>query len=130
MQTPHGTLTGAEWRVMECLWNRAPQTGREITETLERSVGWSRSTCLTLLHRLEEKQAVAAKAEEGVKQFRPLIRREEAAVQETENFLERVYRGSLSLMVSTLTKKQALSQKEIEELQEVLNRLEEGKAHD
>ena len=103
MQTPHGTLTGAEWRVMECLWNRAPQTGREITETLERSVGWSRSTCLTLLRRLEEKQAVAAKAEEG---------------------------GSLSLMVSTLTKKQALSQKEIEELQEVLNRLEEGKAHD
>lgn len=115
---------------MECLWNRAPQTGREITETLERSVGWSRSTCLTLLRRLEEKQAVAAKAEEGVKQFRPLIRREEAAVQETEDFLERVYRGSLSLMVSTLTKKQALSQKEIEELQEVLNRLEEGKAHD
>ena len=51
-------------------------------------------------------------------------------MQETENFLERVYRGSLSLMVSTLTKKQALSQKEIEELQEVLNRLEEGKAHD
>ena len=130
MQTPHGTLTGAEWRVMECLWNRAPQTGREITETLERSVGWSRSTCLTLLRRLEEKQAVAAKAEECVKQFRPLIRREEAAVQETEDFLERVYRGSLSLMVSTLTKKQALSQKEIEELQEVLNWLEEGKAHD
>ena len=130
MQTPHGTLTGAEWRVMECLWNRAPQTGREITETLERSVGWSRSTCLTLLRRLEEKQAVAAEAEEGVKQFHPLIRREEAAVQETEDFLERVYRGSLSLMVSTLTKKQALSQEEIEELQEVLNRLEEGKTHD
>ena len=130
MQTPHGTLTGAEWRGMECLWDRAPQTGRELTEELEQSVGWSRSTCLTLLRRLEEKQAVAAEADGGVKQFRPLIRREEAAVQETENFLERVYRGSLSLMVSTLTKKQALSQEEIEELQEVLNRLEEGEAHD
>ena len=41
-------LAPAEWNIMECLWERAPQTGRELTEQLEASMGWSRSTTLTL----------------------------------------------------------------------------------
>lgn len=28
-------LAPAEWNIMECLWERAPQTGRELTEQLE-----------------------------------------------------------------------------------------------
>lgn len=27
-------LAPAEWNIMECLWERAPQTGRELTEQL------------------------------------------------------------------------------------------------
>ena len=50
-------------------------------------------------------------------------------MQETEDFLSRVYQGSLSLMVSTMTQKQALSQEELDELYEILQKLEE-KAHD
>ena len=34
-------LAPAEWNIMECLWERAPQTGRELTEQLEASMGWS-----------------------------------------------------------------------------------------
>lgn len=44
-------LAPAEWNIMECLWECAPQTGRELTEQLEASMGWSRSTTLTLLRR-------------------------------------------------------------------------------
>ena len=122
-------LTDAEWRVMEPLWQHEPQTGRELVEALEKIAGWNRSTTLTLLRRLEGKQAVADETQNGVKAFRPLIRREEAALQETEDFLSRVYQGSLSLMVSTMTQKQALSQEELEELYKILQELEE-KAHD
>lgn len=122
-------LTDAEWRVMELLWQHEPQTGRELVEALEKIAGWNRSTTLTLLRRLEGKQAVADETQYGVKAFRPLIRREEAALQETEDFLSRVYQGSLSLMVSTMTQKQALSQEELEELYKILQELEE-KAHD
>ena len=125
----HINLTDAEWRVMELLWQHAPQTGRELVEALEKIAGWNRSTTLTLLRRLEGKQAVADETQNGVKAFRPLIRREEAALQETEDFLSRVYQGSLSLMVSTMTQKQALSQEELEELYKILQELEE-KAHD
>ena len=125
----HINLTDAEWRVMELLWQHEPQTGRELVEALEKIAGWNRSTTLTLLRRLEGKQAVADEMQNGVKAFRPLIRREEAALQETEDFLSRVYQGSLSLMVSTMTQKQALSQEELGELYKILQELEE-KAHD
>lgn len=121
-------FTEAEWKVMECLWEKSPRTGREITERLEERTGWRRSTTLTLLQRLEAKGAVeSARGGGGRKTFLPLLRREDAALQETEDFLGRVYKSSLSLMVSSLTKKQALSQEEINELYAILREMEGGK---
>ena len=118
-------LTEAEWSVMECLWDNRSLTGREATELMEDKMGWSRSTTLTLIRRMEAKGAVEGVKTAGVKAFRPLIRREDAALEETENFLDRVYKGSLSLMVSAFTKKQKLSQEEINELHSILNALGE-----
>ena len=117
-------LTSAEWSVMECLWERAPLTGREVTELMRERCGWSRSTTLTLLSRMEAKGAVAGDSDIGKKSFHPLVCREDAALQETEDFLGRVYKGSLSLMVSSLTRKQSLSQKEIDELYAILKETE------
>lgn len=121
----HMSMTEAEWQVMERLWAQAPRTGRELCEELRAATGWSRSTTLTLLRRLEEKGAAAAQSEGGVKQYRPCIPREEAAVRETEHLLERVYQGSVSLMVSSLVKKQTLSQAEIDKLYALLQEMEE-----
>ena len=117
-------LTSAEWSVMECLWERSPLIGREVTELMHERYGWSRSTTLTLLSRMEAKGAVIGDSDTGKKSFRPLVCREDAAVQETEDFLGRIYKGSLSLMVSSLTRKQSLSQEEIDELYAILKELE------
>ena len=122
-------LTEAEWMVMECLWEKSPQTGREIVDWLNQKMGWTRSTVLTMLRRLEAKGAVAGDTEREVKTFYPLIAREEVAVRETESLLERAYKGSLSLLVSSLTKKQSLPQKEIDELYAILREME-GKQSD
>lgn len=124
------SLTQAEWSVMECLWAAGPLTGREVTQRMEKTCGWSRSTTLTLLSRLEAKGALeSVPAEKGPKVFSSLLRREDAALGETKDFLDRVYQGSLSLMVSALTKKQALSREELDELYEMLKGLEEDR-HD
>ncbi len=123
-------LTQAEWTVMEQLWECAPQTGRALTDALAESVGWSRSTTLTLLKRLEDKGAVGSADHGGKKTFVPLLAREDAAAHETEDFLSRVYHGSVKLMVSALTEKKALSQSDIDELYEMLRELEGGNAHD
>ena len=118
------SLSEAEWKVMEALWEDAPATGRVLCERMEREMGWKRSTTLTLLRRMGAKGAVETRQEGPVQTFAPLLRREEAALRETESFLDRVYRGSLSLMVSTLSRKQALSQKEIDELYALLKEAE------
>ena len=117
-------LTEAEWMVMECLWEKSPRTGRETVDWLNRKMGWTRSTTLTILRRLEAKGAVAGDTERELKTFCPLIAREEVAVRETESLLERAYKGSLSLLVSSLTKKQSLPQKEIDELYAILREME------
>ena len=127
MEQPKIRLTEAEWSVMECLWTHSPLTGREAVAQLKERCGWSRSTTLTLLRRLEEKGAVSADPADPVKRFRPLIRRADAAAQETEDFLGRVYHGSVSMMVSALTKKEALPQSEIDELYALLQELEGDK---
>jgi BlaI family penicillinase repressor len=123
------TLTEAEWTVMECLWEKSPRTGRETVSWLDQKMGWTRSTVLTMLRRLEAKGAVAGDTEGELKTFRPLIAREDVAVRETENLLDRAYKGSLSLLVSSLTKKQSLPQNEIDELHAILREME-GKKDD
>ena len=52
------------------------------------------------------------------------IQREDAALHEAEDFLSRVYHGSVSMLVSSLTKKQALSKAEIVQLHAILDEME------
>ena len=118
-------LTEAEWQVMETLWTASPRTGREITDGLHEKKGWSRSTTLTLLRRLEDKDAVRGVTEGGMKHYSPLIGREDAALRETEHLLERIYQGSVSMMVSSLARKQTLPQEEIDKLYAILREMEE-----
>lgn len=124
MNTKKINLTSAEWSVMEYLWEKSPLTGRDMTQQMHEQMGWSRSTTLTLLSRLEAKSAVISDSQVGKKTFRPLLRREDAAMQETKELLGRVYNGSLSLMVSSLTRKQSLPQEEIDELYAILREME------
>jgi len=121
------SLTPTEWHLMECLWEKAPRTGREATEFLHKQVGWTRSTTLTLLRRLTEKGFVRCDAGDGVKIYSPLIQREGAVMRETEDFLSRVYKGSVSMMMSAVTKRQHLTQEEINELYGILRQAEEAK---
>lgn len=126
MKKEHINLTEAEWSVMECLWEHSPRTGREVTQDLAEKEGWNRSTTLTLLSRLESKGAVSSNSEGSKKMFSAVLQREDATMRETEDFLSRVYKGSLSLLVSSMTKKKALSQNEINELYAMLKELEGG----
>ncbi|MBQ4650503.1 MAG: BlaI/MecI/CopY family transcriptional regulator [Firmicutes bacterium] len=119
-------LSDMEWKVMELLWEKGPVTGREAVECLEKAMGWSRSTTLTHLRRMEAKGAVCSQMDGGLKTFTALIPREEAALAETEDFLSRVYKGSLSMMVSAFTQKQSLSRAEIDQLYEILEKMEGG----
>ncbi len=121
------SLTNTEWNLMECLWDLSPRTGREAADYLREHVGWTRSTTLTMLRRMAEKGLIRCEEKNGVKVYSPLVKREDAVRRETDDFISRVYKGSVSLMMSAVTKRQELSKEEIEELYAILRAAEEGK---
>lgn len=124
-------LTPAEWHVMACLWERSPRSGRETVEYLAKTTGWSRSTTLTMLRRMDEKGFITSEDDaNGIRVYRPALNQDEATMQQTEDFLHRVYHGSIGMMLSAFTKKQSLSQSEINELYAILDKAKEDTRND
>ena len=119
-------LTNSEWYVLDCLWERSPMTVMELVAALGTRLGWAKSTTITTLRRMEDKGLVHCDLEGRTKHYTPMVSRDRAARRETRSFLDKVYRGSVGLMMSALAEDQALSKAEIDELYEILRKAEEG----
>ena len=115
-------LQQSEWYIMEKLWEEHPRTIVQLYHALKETPGWSKSTVNTLLGRMVHKGILYYEEGSKARQYYPAIRREDAALAETESLLQRVFHGSVSMMINTLVKKDALSDKEIEELYEILQK--------
>ncbi len=120
-------LSEAEWKVMNLLWENAPQTIMQITNHFKTTTGWTKHTVMTFLRRMEEKGAVHYEEGERARRYYPDIEKTEAVFQETEEFLDKVFGGRLGLMLNTMVERKPLSGEEIEELYEILRKAEEGK---
>lgn len=118
-------LSEAEWKVMSLLWQDAPQTMMQLTNHFKETTGWSKHTIMTFLRRMEEKKAIHHEEGERAKLYYPDINREEAVMQETEEFLEKVFDGRMGLMLNTMVEKKGLSKDEIAEMYEILRRAQE-----
>ena len=123
---PDVTLTNSEWYVLDCLWEHSPLTVMELVERLSQKVGWAKSTTITTLRRMEEKGLVHCEVTGRTCHYRPSVERRQAVRRETRSFLNKVYRGSVGLMVSAMAQDKALTRKEIDELYEILGQAEEG----
>ena len=123
-------LSASEWNVLNCLWADSPRTVMQLVAELERSVGWAKSTTITTLRRMEEKGLVRCEVIGKGKSYTPAVEREQAVIFETRSFLERVYRGSVGLMMSAMARRQELSPEEITELREILAQAERRETHD
>lgn len=117
-------LSASEWNVLNCLWVDSPRTVMQLVAELERSVGWAKSTTITTLRRMEEKGLVRAEQSGRGKSYTPAVEREQAATAETRSFLDRVYQGSVGLMMSAMAKRQELSAGEVAQLRAILDQLD------
>ena len=115
-------LTNAEWKVREQLWETSPRTITQMVSALKDSTGWSKSTVIKLLERMEAKDAVYYREGGRARLYYPASPREEAALPETETVLQKVFGGEVSRMVNTMAERQVLTQKEIDELYAVLEK--------
>ena len=120
-------LSETEWKLMDELWEEPPKTITQLTRALEEDTGWGKNVIITMLKRLEAKGAVRHEEGERAKQFYPAVSREDTALEETRGCLNRVYSGSLGLMVDAMVNSRSLSDREIEELKGILKKAEEGR---
>ena len=119
-------LTNSEWYVLDCLWERSPQTVMELVGALGERLGWAKSTTITTLRRMEDKGLVLCRTQGRTKHYSPAVSKDRAVRRETRSFLDKVYQGSVGMMVSAMAEDKALSRAEIDELYEILRRAEEG----
>ena len=113
-------ISEAEWQVMEVLWDEAPLPSSEIIKRLDPHTNWNPKTIHTLIGRLVKKKVVGLKNDNPPYLYYPLISREKYSMQETESFIDRVYKGSASMLVARFIKGKKLSPEEAKELKELL----------
>lgn len=97
----------------------------QITNALKAGTGWTKHTVISFLKRMEEKGALHYEEGKKAKLYYPDLEREEAARQETEDFLERVFQGKMGMMLNTMVQQRALSKEDLAELHKILEQAEE-----
>ena len=117
-------VTNSEWYIMDCLWEEYPRTLMQIVPLMKDRVGWSKSTCATMVRRMAEKDLIGYEEKGKTKYFYPKVQKEDVVVQETRDFLQRIYDGSVGMMMSALVRQNDLSKEDIKELQEILKTAE------
>ena len=88
-------------------------------------MGWARSTTITVLHRMEAQGLVRCEQAGRGKAYVPLVERDQAAVAETRSFLDRVYQGSVGMMMSAMAQWEGLSRDQIAQLRAILDQAEQ-----
>lgn len=119
-------LSAGEWKLMNRLWQQSPQTITQLVAGLKEQTGWTKHTVITMLHRLEAKGAVRYRAGGRAKLYEPAVERRQIALQETETFLQKVYSGSLGMLVNACVQGKGITEEERRQLYEILKATEEG----
>lgn len=119
----------SEWKLMEFVWEDPPRTLMEIVRAMENRIGWAKSTVTTMVARMEGKGLLRYETEGRTKKFYPTMTREEAMSAEADTLLNKAFRGSAGLLVSSFVERGRLSPKEIDELRALLDQAERD-SHD
>jgi len=120
-------LSPGEWKLINLLWAHSPRTITQMVRALTDDTGWSKYTVIKMLQRMEEKGAVRHEEGGPAKAFFPVLAQQAAELTETEAFLDRVYGGSLGLMMSVMVRGGQLSRSELNEIYLLLRETEEEK---
>lgn len=116
-------ISDAELEVMKILWELGSATSTQIVDRLIETTDWKPKTIHTLIARLVSKKAINAEKIDGKSyMYLPNISEDEYKSYANKSFLQKLYKGSFNLMVSTFIKEQKLSKEEIDELRKLLDK--------
>lgn len=107
-----------ESRFADIIWQREPLHSRKLAEVCAEELGWKRPTTYNVLRKLCDKGIFR---NEGGTVTSVLSRQEYYGIQ-GENFVEEEFQGSLPAFVAAFTARKKLSDQEIDELIDIINK--------
>lgn len=111
-----------EYRFCLIMWEQEPVSSLELVKLCQQRLGWKRTTTYTVIKRLGERGVL--KLENGI--VTSLISKEEVEKAEIETFVESKFGGSLPAFVAAFMKHQKLSNEDLEEVQQMIDRIRKG----
>lgn len=115
-------LTDTELKFADIIWANEPIQSKELVKLCEVELSWKKSTTYTMLKRLEKKEVFENR--KGI--VSALIKKDEFYAEQSKMFVEETFDGSLPKFLASFTRRKKLSDKEIDELQKLINGYKEG----
>lgn len=110
-------INESEYRLLDILWDAQPVNSMKLASLCLDQLGWKKSTTYTVLRGLREKGLV--KNEQATVQA--LVSRSEIERQESHEFLNKKFHGSLPAFVAAFLQDKKLTRDEARELQALID---------
>ena len=107
----------SEYRFCLVLWEHEPIKSRELVLLCKQQLGWKPTPTYTVIKRLAERGVL--KNENTV--VTSLVSKEEICAEEVDEFVGKKFGGSLPAFVAAFTKHRPLSEKDIDEMQNMID---------
>ena len=112
----------SEYRFCLILWEYEPVTAVQLVKLCQERLGWKRNTTYTVIKRLGERGVLSNMDGTVIS----LISKDDAQAYEIDELVEKKFEGSLPAFIAAFTKRQDLSQKDLEEVQRMIDRIRKG----
>ena len=118
------TLTEAELRLMDVLWQRGQATVAEVTEALP-PPPLAYNTVLTTMRILEQKGYVNHKEDGRAYVYRPLVKQDEAAKSAVGQLVSRFFGNKSTALALRLVEEERPSDEELRRLKKLIEQYED-----
>ena len=112
----------SEYRFCLIMWEHEPVTAAELARLCNEQLEWKRTTTYTVIKRLAERGVL--KNENGT--ITSIVSKDEAQACEIGELVEKRFEGSLPAFIAAFTRQQKLTDKELDEVQRMIDRTREG----
>ena len=118
----HPELSRSELDIMKILWKDGSSSAREVHDQMSAAYGWAYSTTKTIMDRMVKKGRLSRGNFHGVFLYNPLISKPAGLAKLVRNFADNVLELDYGSVVSLFARSKALTAKEVEELQKILEK--------
>jgi predicted transcriptional regulator len=120
METPK--IFEKEYKFCLILWDHEPIRSGDLARLCEEQLGWKPTTTYTVIKRLSERGVL--KNENMT--VTSLISKDEVQAAEIDGFVEEKFDGSLPAFFAAFTKRQKISEKDLDEIQAMIDKARKG----